>query len=41
MSMSNFQVVAKLGEGAFSIVYRVKRLSDNLEYALKKVYFCA
>ena len=27
----------KLGEGAFSIVYKVKRLSDGVEYALKKV----
>ena len=25
------------GEGAFSTVYRVKRLSDGQEYALKKV----
>ena len=26
-----------LGEGAYSQVYKVKRLSDNIEYALKKV----
>ena len=26
-----------LGEGAFSTVYKVKRLSDGQEYALKKV----
>jgi len=35
--MKQFQVLNKLGEGAFSIVYKVKRISDNLEYALKKV----
>jgi len=35
--MNGFQTVTKLGEGAFSIVYKVKRLSDNCEYALKKV----
>ena len=26
-----------LGEGAFSIVYKARRLTDNKEYALKKV----
>lgn len=26
-----------LGEGAFSTVFKAKRLSDNKEYALKKV----
>ena len=35
--MKNFQILTKLGEGAFSVVYKVKRLSDGLEYALKKV----
>ena len=35
--MKNFQVLNKLGEGAFSIVYKVKRLSDGQIYALKKV----
>ena len=48
--MKNFAIVSKLGkainsnqlvlgEGAYSTVYRVKRLSDNQEYALKKVNF--
>ena len=27
----------KLGEGSFSCVYKVKRLSDGQEYAMKKV----
>jgi NIMA (never in mitosis gene a)-related kinase len=37
MSMKNFQILAKIGEGSYSVVYRVRRLSDNQEYALKKV----
>ena len=37
MSMKDFQIICKLGEGAFSIVYKVKRISDGMEYALKKV----
>ena len=28
-----------LGEGAYSSVYKVKKNSDNTEYALKKVKF--
>lgn len=45
--MHDFKIVKKignlksilfyLGEGAFSQVYRVIRVSDNLEYALKQV----
>jgi serine/threonine protein kinase len=30
-------VEQNLGEGAFSQVYRVIRIGDNLEYALKQV----
>lgn len=30
-------MIKSLGEGAFSTVYKVKRKSDNQEYALKKV----
>lgn len=37
MSIKDFQVVVKLGEGAYSSVYKVKRLADNAEYALKRV----
>lgn len=33
----NFLVIKKLGEGAFSTVYQVKRTSDNKIYAMKKV----
>ena len=37
MSIKNFQVIQKLGEGAYSTVYLVKRIEDSKEYALKKV----
>ena len=37
MSIKEFQLISKLGEGAYSSVYKVKRLQDNIEYALKKV----
>ena len=37
MSLKDFQILAKLGEGAFSTVYKVRRLVDNIEYAMKKV----
>ena len=35
--MDNFQIIDKLGEGAYSTVYKVKRILDNNIYALKKV----
>ncbi len=37
MSLGNFQMITKLGEGAYSSVYKVKRLTDGGVYALKKV----
>jgi NIMA (never in mitosis gene a)-related kinase len=37
MSLKDFQIISRLGEGAYSSVYKVKRLADNVEYALKKV----
>lgn len=38
MNQSNqFTIVKKLGEGAFSTVYSVKRNSDGAIYAMKKV----
>ena len=37
MSLKDFQLLNKLGEGAYSTVYKVKRLIDNEEYAMKKV----
>ena len=43
MSLSNFVILNKLGiihvgEGAYSSVYKIRRTSDNCEYALKKVH---
>ena len=35
--MNDFQIISKLGEGAYSIVYKVRRLIDENIYALKKV----
>ena len=35
--MNDFQIINKLGEGAYSMVYKVKRIIDNQIYALKKV----
>ena len=37
MSLNDFVVLGKLGEGAYSSVHKVKRLSDGQVYALKKV----
>jgi NIMA (never in mitosis gene a)-related kinase len=37
MSLNNFTIQKKLGEGAFSTVYSVKRISDGSIYAMKKV----
>jgi NIMA (never in mitosis gene a)-related kinase len=35
--MNKFQTINKLGEGAFGQVFKVKRISDGEEYAMKKV----
>jgi len=37
MGLSDFEILSKIGEGSFSSVWRVKRISDGQEYALKKV----
>ena len=37
MSIKDFSIIKKLGSGSFSDVYKVKRLSDQSEYAMKKV----
>ena len=33
----DFQILQKIGEGSYSSVYKVRRLTDNTVYALKKV----
>ena len=37
-TLKDFKVVERLGEGSYSSVYRVVRLSDNQVYALKRGY---
>ena len=39
MSVTDFEIIKKLGEGAYSSVYKVRRLVDHTIYALKKVKF--
>lgn len=36
--MKDFDMMAKLGEGSFGQVYRVRRKADGKEYAMKKVF---
>ena len=35
--MNGFELISKLGEGSYSVVYKVKRKADSKIYALKKV----
>lgn len=37
MSLKDFQILKKLGSGSFSEVFRCKRVSDGIEYAMKRV----
>ncbi len=37
MSLKDFEIVAKLGDGAYSTVYKVRRVEDGQIYALKRV----
>lgn len=36
-SMNDFQIINRLGEGAFGQVFKVKRKQDGEIYALKKI----
>ena len=36
-SMRDFEVLTRLGEGAFGVVFKVRRKIDGMEYAMKKV----
>ena len=35
--LKDFELEAKLGSGSFSTVYKVRRLSDNKDYAMKRI----
>jgi NIMA (never in mitosis gene a)-related kinase len=37
MSSKDFVILSEIGKGSYSSVYKVKRISDGKEYALKKV----
>ena len=37
MSLNDFEILDRLGEGAYSSVYKVRRFLDSQIYALKKV----
>jgi NIMA (never in mitosis gene a)-related kinase 1/4/5 len=37
MSLKDYEVLQQLGDGAYSVVFKVRRLSDQSIYALKKV----
>jgi NIMA (never in mitosis gene a)-related kinase len=39
MSLKSFEILNKVGEGAYSEVHKVRRKSDGMIYALKKVKF--
>lgn len=36
-SLAEFQILKKIGDGSYSTVYHVRRITDQIEYALKKV----
>lgn len=36
-TIRDFQIISRIGEGSYSSVYKVRRISDDKEYALKKV----
>ena len=38
-TLHSFVPLERIGEGTFSSVYKVRRVSDNGIYALKKVVF--
>lgn len=38
MSLSDFVILSKIGEGSFSSVNKVSRISDKKIYALKQVH---
>ena len=41
MSLQDFQILNKLGDGTYSTVFKAKRISDGQDYAIKKVKMAA
>ena len=41
MPLEDFEILEKLGEGAFSVVYKALRKLDNKPYALKQIKYTA
>lgn len=39
--MNSYVLKSRLGQGAFSTVYKVLRKEDNTEYAMKKIKILA
>lgn len=37
MGLGDFQILTKIGEGSYSSVWKVRRISDGQEYAMKKI----
>ena len=37
MSLGDFEILKALGEGAYGCVYRVRRIQENQEYAMKVI----
>lgn len=35
--MNQYSLQSKLGQGAFSVVYKVRRKEDSIDYAMKKM----
>lgn len=41
MSLKDFEIISKLGDGAYSTVFKVARKEDNKIYALKRIKMVA
>lgn len=39
MSLKDFAIIKKLGQGSYATVYQARRLTDQKLYALKQVYW--
>lgn len=39
MSLKDFQILSKIGQGSFAKVFKAQRIVDNKIYALKQVHY--